>query len=133
MIVPVVQRWKNGRDRYRPAGEVLDTSRYEIAEMVHDRQCKEFVCRNHYSRSYPAARFRYRADVLAESDDSRERLYYWLPLLTRSVRHKGNHKYLWVFNRKIRKRLPKSLAYPKVLDSLSYQGIKMRQDKLIWM
>ena len=57
MIVPVVQRWKNGRDRYRPAGEVIDTSKYEIAEMVHDRECKEFVCRNHYSRSYPAARF----------------------------------------------------------------------------
>lgn len=284
MIVPVVQRWKNGRDRYRPAGEVIDTSKYEITEMVHDRECKEFVCRNHYSRSYPAARFRYGlyrsgelvgaavfshpcndkvlsvfetdplestelgrfvlddsveangeswflarcfedlrkkgikgvvsfsdpmsrttmcgegeggqqvifgghigviyqahngiylgrgtartlkllpdgtvfsdraiskirnrergwryaasilvrygADVLAENDDSREWLDCWLPVLTRNSRHKGNHKYVWALDRKVRKHLPESQAYPKVLDGLTYQGLKMRQEKLIWM
>lgn len=38
----------------------------------------------------------------------------WLPLLTRSVKHTGNHKYLWALHRRDRKHLPGSLAYPKL-------------------
>ena len=38
----------------------------------------------------------------------------WLPLLTRSVNHTGNHKYLWALNRRDRKHLPNSQAYPKL-------------------
>lgn len=38
----------------------------------------------------------------------------WLPLLTRKIQHPGNHKYLWCLNRRDRKRLPNSLAYPKL-------------------
>lgn len=49
MITNVAQCWKNGRDRYRPAGEVIDTSKH------------------HYSGTMPAARERiglYRAGTL---------------------------------------------------------------------
>lgn len=38
----------------------------------------------------------------------------WLPLLTRRVKHTGNHKYVWALHRRDRKHLPGSLAYPKM-------------------
>ena len=59
MIVDRVQRWRAGRDLYRPAGEVVDTSRLEIHVTDSDNDAKRFVVDNHYSRSYPAARFRF--------------------------------------------------------------------------
>ena len=40
----------------------------------------------------------------------------WVPRLTRKVRHPGNHKYVWAFDRRLRKRLPASKPYPKVVD-----------------
>jgi hypothetical protein len=56
---PVVQRWRQRRDVYRPAGEPIDTRRYEVAAMAGDRTAKDFVLAHHYSGSYPAARFRF--------------------------------------------------------------------------
>ncbi len=38
----------------------------------------------------------------------------WLPLITRSIAHPGNHKYLWALHRRDRKHLPDSAAYPKL-------------------
>jgi len=51
------QRWRNGRERYRPAGEVFDTSRAEV-QAIDERTAKSFVIGHHYAASYPAARFR---------------------------------------------------------------------------
>lgn len=51
------QRWRGGRASYRPAREVVDTKTLGV-DLVDERTAKEFVCRNHYSRSYPAARLR---------------------------------------------------------------------------
>lgn len=59
MITPSVQRWRGGRDTYRPAGEVIRTSDYEVAEIAGDTEAKRFVVEHHYSGSYPAARFRF--------------------------------------------------------------------------
>lgn len=59
MLTAVNQRWRNRRDSYRPAREVIDTSRYEVAPIDKDRVAKAFVVTHHYSGSYPAARFRY--------------------------------------------------------------------------
>jgi hypothetical protein len=56
---PVVQRWRQRRDVYRPAGEPIDTRRYEVAAIAGDRTAKQFVISHHYSGSYPAARFRF--------------------------------------------------------------------------
>lgn len=68
MIVDVVQRWRDRRGCYRPKGEPLDVSRYEVAVIPGDTVPREFVRRHHYSGSYPAARFRfglYRSGALA--------------------------------------------------------------------
>lgn len=59
MLVGKVQRWRLKRDLYRPAGEPIDTRRYEVAGISSDRPAKEFVTLHHYSGSYPAARFRF--------------------------------------------------------------------------
>lgn len=59
MITPVVQRWRERRDLYRPAGETMNTRLYEVAPIRDDRTARAFVEQNHYSGSYPAARFRF--------------------------------------------------------------------------
>lgn len=51
------QRWRNGRDSYRPAGEVIDTSRYGV-DLLDEAKAKAYVIQHHYSHSYPAARVR---------------------------------------------------------------------------
>lgn len=60
-IVPAgaVQRWLFGRDRYRPAGEVIRTAEYEVAPIADDTTARRFVLDHHYSGTYPAARFRF--------------------------------------------------------------------------
>ncbi len=52
------QRWSGGRDSYRPAGETIRTAEYDVAPIA-EAVAKDFVVRHHYSRSYPAARFRF--------------------------------------------------------------------------
>jgi hypothetical protein len=51
------QRWQTGRVRYRPPGEVFDARRAEVVALP-DRDARAFICAHHYSRSYPASRFR---------------------------------------------------------------------------
>lgn len=53
------QRWNNGKDRYRPSGELIQTSQYEVSSIPDDNTAKAFVCAHHYSGSYPAARRRF--------------------------------------------------------------------------
>lgn len=59
MITPVVQRWRERRDLYRPIGETIVTAHYEVAAIPDDTTAKAFVVQHHYSSSYPAARFRF--------------------------------------------------------------------------
>jgi len=54
----MTQRWRGGRDSYRPLGEPIDTSKYGIEVIYSDRVARDFVVQAHYSGSYPAARFR---------------------------------------------------------------------------
>lgn len=53
------QRWLQHRDYYRRPEEPIITSHYEVEAIVTDAPAKAFVCEHHYSRSFPAARFRY--------------------------------------------------------------------------
>lgn len=53
------QRWRDRRDSYRPAGEVIDTARYEVAAIPDDTTAKGFVLQHHYSGAYPSARYRF--------------------------------------------------------------------------
>lgn len=59
MHVACVQRWREGRARYRPIGEPIDPRRFEVARLSGDAAAKAFVTRHHYSGSYPAARVRF--------------------------------------------------------------------------
>lgn len=58
MTPAAVQRWRDRRGAYRPAGEPIATSSYEVAPIADDTTAKAFVERHHYSGSYPAARHR---------------------------------------------------------------------------
>jgi hypothetical protein len=59
METSFVQRWRNGRQCYRPAGEVIVPTEYEVAP-IGVKEAKTFVLEHHYlSRSYPACRFRF--------------------------------------------------------------------------
>ncbi len=53
------QRWKDRRGAWRPADELIDTSKYDVEPIKGDEEAKSFVTRHHYSGSYPAARFRF--------------------------------------------------------------------------
>lgn len=59
MITPSVQRWRDRRGVYRPAGEVLDVRSYEVAAIADDTTARVFVEGHHYSATYVAARARY--------------------------------------------------------------------------
>lgn len=59
MISTVAQRWRARRASYRPAGEVIDTRRFEVAPINDDATAKAFVLKHHYAASFPAARFRF--------------------------------------------------------------------------
>lgn len=59
MITAVAQRWRERATTYRPAGEVIQTTAYEVAELESDLLVRAFVEAHHYSGSYPAARFRF--------------------------------------------------------------------------
>lgn len=51
MLTSLNQRWRNRRDSYRPAGEVIDTSSYEVAVIASDKVAKAFIARHHYAGS----------------------------------------------------------------------------------
>jgi hypothetical protein len=58
-IALFTQRWRERRETYRPAGEPIDTRKYEVAEIGSDREPKAFILKHHYLGSYPSARFRF--------------------------------------------------------------------------
>lgn len=59
MITGVVQRWRDRRGTYRPAGEVINTRLYEVAPIPDDTTARGFVEQHHYLGSFPAARERF--------------------------------------------------------------------------
>jgi hypothetical protein len=58
VITDVVQRWRDRRDTYRPAREVIDVRRFEVAPLDRD-PARSFVEAHHYEGTFPAARFRF--------------------------------------------------------------------------
>jgi hypothetical protein len=59
VITPVVQRWRERRDSYRPAGETISTAAFDVDAIPDDTTAKAFVTAHHYSASFPPARFRF--------------------------------------------------------------------------
>lgn len=57
MDAPVTQRWTKKRVSYRPAGEPINTSAYDVVELAKKGgPARDFVLAHHYSGSVPAAR-----------------------------------------------------------------------------
>lgn len=63
--------------------------------------------------------WRYAAELLEHAgadqvgNDRLVWLHYWLPRVTRMLRHPGNHRYAWPLTKTARRLLPRSLPYPK--------------------
>jgi hypothetical protein len=53
------QRWRERRDSYRPAGETIQASAFDVTAISSDNVARAFVQAHHYSGTYPAARFRF--------------------------------------------------------------------------
>lgn len=49
------QRWRERRESYRPAREVIRTSDFDVAAIADDTTARAFVEQHHYSGSYPSA------------------------------------------------------------------------------
>jgi hypothetical protein len=58
MITNCVQRWRERKPRFRPAGELINTKLFEVSALPEDR-AKAFIEKHHYSGTYPAARRRF--------------------------------------------------------------------------
>lgn len=59
MISPVVQRWREGRDSYRPAGEPFDPRGWSVEAIADDTTPKAFVAAHHYLGTLPPTRRRF--------------------------------------------------------------------------
>lgn len=59
LLLPLTQRWRERRDSYRPAGELLRPDEYDVVAIPDDRTAKAFVVQHHYSGSMPASRRRF--------------------------------------------------------------------------
>lgn len=59
MKTPVVQRWRDHRGTYRPAGEVIDTRSYEVVTLPDNTTAKAFVQRHHYAGSFSSSVHRF--------------------------------------------------------------------------
>lgn len=58
LTLDLTQRWIHRTHRFRPAGERIDPSRYDVAAIASDATARDFVVTHHYAASYPAARER---------------------------------------------------------------------------
>ena len=56
MFTACVQRWRNGRESYRPSGEIINPKNFDVA-VAPTLDAREFVGQHHYLRSFPAARY----------------------------------------------------------------------------
>lgn len=55
MIGQANQRWRHRRERWRPAGELIDPRDYAV-DVIRTTDAKAFVTAHHYSGTYPADR-----------------------------------------------------------------------------
>jgi hypothetical protein len=54
----LTQRWRDRRDSYRARGDAFHPGEFGVESIARDGVAREFIERNHYSGSYPAARCR---------------------------------------------------------------------------
>ena len=85
---------------YRPSTEPIRTAEYEVAEISDDATARQFITLHHYSRTYPAARFR--VGLYRHGEFAGVAVF--------------SHPCSNAVNVAIRRQLPASLPYPKSLD-----------------
>lgn len=56
MLTIYTQRWHEGRESYRPAREIIDPRRLEVALISQESEAKSFIRSHHYAKSYPVSR-----------------------------------------------------------------------------
>lgn len=83
--------------------------------VFHNRPVAKIRARERGWRPAAAVLESFGAEPLGPEDDADAWLARWLPVVTRRVKHPGNHKYIWALDRAGRRRLPASKPYPKVL------------------
>lgn len=59
MITDGCQRWREGRDSYRPKGELINPDDYKVVRLDTVADARRFVELHHYSGSWVADRFRF--------------------------------------------------------------------------
>ena len=59
MIVETCQRWAQGRERRRPAGELIKTSAYDVAPIATDDEARAFVREHHYAKEASSTAHRF--------------------------------------------------------------------------
>jgi hypothetical protein len=59
MIAEYNQRWRDRRASFRPAGETINPSEFDVCAISSDATARRFVLSHHYSGTYPAARRRF--------------------------------------------------------------------------
>lgn len=57
--MPFCQRWRNRRDSYVPAREVVSTSHLDIERVGRDRDVADFIAEHHYLGTMPVVRRRF--------------------------------------------------------------------------
>lgn len=127
MIVEHVQRWTERRASRRPAGEVIRTAAYDVGHYVgrtnpctlrllpdgtcYSNRTSGKLAQGDVGRRYAAAQLeRWGADPLRDDEDALTWLRRWRGRLTRPMRHRGNHRYLWCFDGRRRREV---LAAPR--------------------
>lgn len=58
MFIEKTQRWRDGKAVFIPPTNCVNTRHLEVAA-IDEESAKDFVCRTHYSASYPSARRRF--------------------------------------------------------------------------
>lgn len=75
------------------------------------------LVRGEIGRAYAGAQLvDFGAEPLADGEDPLAWLRKWRPRLTRTFRHRGNHRYIWALDKRRRKEVltAPALAYPKI-------------------
>lgn len=125
MIVETCQRFTEGRESRRPAGEVIAPSAFDVAP-VSAQLARAFVARHHYAKTssppaHPFGLYRH-GDLVgvalfgpAPSMAAKAWLRRWRAALTRPMRHFGNYRYLWCLDRRRRREVltREAQPYPK--------------------
>lgn len=82
--------------------------------VLHSRTIAKIRGRDQGWRYAAALLERHGAAPLGSAEDARAWLARWVPVLTRKVRHPGNHRYVWgLTSAQMRRLLPKAKSYPK--------------------